>query len=371
MDFTLLLGRWADPVLTTDPAQRVRLAMCFNAAVYYVIYCVLLGVQIAIGFAHPVLAGSLIAAELITAAGFYAFIRAGHNQRFASDPSMVRVQLAMGSLFTLWAFAAVGPGSSAILMVVASQVVYTMFALPPRQVNIMIGLTLLGLGITMAACHALDPVRYPGDVQAMAFLYACLVYPLIGSLATRLTSISEKLRANRRELQEALAQVKELATRDDLTRTYNRRHMTELLQLEQRQHQRNGAPMCLALMDIDWFKSVNDRHGHQAGDEVLKRFAHVAQESLRTTDLLARWGGEEFLVAFVDTDADAALLALQRLQSRMQATPFDDIAPDLRLSFSGGVTRLKQDDALDVAIERADQAMYRAKTQGRCRCVVA
>ena len=71
--------------------------------------------------------------------------------------------------------------------------------------------------------------------------------------------------------------------------------------------------MSLALMDIDWFKSVNDRHGHQAGDEVLKRFARVAQESLRTTDLLARWGGEEFLVAFVDTDADAALLALQRL----------------------------------------------------------
>ena len=137
--------------------------------------------------------------------------------------------------------------------------------------------------------------------------------------------------------------------------------------------------MSLALMDIDWFKSVNDRHGHQAGDEVLKRFARVAQESLRTTDLLARWGGEEFVVvvrqndavAFVDTDADAALLALQRLQSRLQATPFDDVAPDLRMSFSGGVTRLKQDDALDVAIERADQAMYRAKTQGRCRCVVA
>ena len=173
------------------------------------------------------------------------------------------------------------------------------------------------------------------------------------------------------KVQEALAQVKELATRDDLTRSYNRRHMTELLQLEQRQHQRSGAPMCLALMDIDSFKSVNDRHGHQAGDEVLKRFARVAQESLRTTDLLARWGGEEFLVAFVDTDADAALLALQRLQNRLQATPFDDIAPDLRMSFSGGVTRLKQDDALDVAIERADQAMYRAKTQGRCRCVVA
>jgi diguanylate cyclase (GGDEF)-like protein len=249
-------------------------------------------------------------------------------------------------------------------------VVYAIFALPPGQVTLLIRLTLVGLGLTMLACNHLDPVRYPADVQAMAFLYACLVYPLIGSLATRLASISEKLRANRNELQQALAKVKELATRDDLTLTYNRRHMTELMQLEQRQHQRNGAPMCLALLDIDLFKAVNDQHGHQAGDEVLRRFASAAREALRDTDLLARWGGEEFMVLFVDSVADDALPALQRLQVALHTSSFDDIAPGLRVSFSGGVAQLKLDEPIDAAVARADQAMYRAKIQGRSRSVV-
>jgi diguanylate cyclase (GGDEF)-like protein len=255
-------------------------------------------------------------------------------------------------------------------MVFTSQVVYAIFALPPGQVTLLIRLTLAGMGFTMLACNHLDPVRYPADVQAMAFLYACIVYPLIGSLATRLASISEKLRANRNELQQALAKVKELATRDDLTLTYNRRHMTELMQLEQRQHQRSGAPMCLALLDIDLFKAVNDQHGHQAGDEVLRRFALAARLALRDTDLLARWGGEEFMVLFVDSMTDEALQALQRLQAALQTSSFDDVAPGLRVSFSGGVAQLRLDEPIDAAVARADQAMYRAKIQGRSRCVV-
>jgi diguanylate cyclase (GGDEF)-like protein len=371
MDFTQYLGRWADAVLTTDPAQRVRLSMCFNSGAYYAIYCALLIVQIAIGFADPAVTWPLVAAEVIGAAGFYAFMRAGYNKRFESDPSLLRVQLALGVVFTMWAFAALGPGATAVLMCIASQIVYSMFALPPRQVNWFIGLTLLGVGLTMAVCHFINPVRYPGDVQVMAFLYACLVYQVIGSLATRITSMNEKMRANGRALQEALAKVKELATRDDLTRLYNRRHMTELMVIEQRQHQRSGAPLTIALMDIDLFKSINDRHGHAAGDEVLKRFAQITQEVLRSTDLLARWGGEEFLVMFVETDTAEALNAMQRLQVRLSATSFDDVAPGLHVSFSGGITAVAPDDTLEAAVERADQSMYQAKTQGRHHSLVA
>jgi diguanylate cyclase (GGDEF)-like protein len=370
MDFTLYLGRFADPILTTDPAQRVRLAMCLNSAIYYVIYATLLVVQIPLGFADPVLTWPLVAAELIAPVGYYAFIRAGYNQRFTGDPSLLRVQIGTGSVFTLWAFAALGPGATAVLMCIATQVVYAMFALQPRQVNWFIALTLLGLGLTMAVCHALQPGRYPADVQIMSFLYACLVVPLIGSLATRVTSMSEKLRANSRALKEALATVQDLATRDDLTRTYNRRHMTELMLLEQKQHQRSGAPLCIALLDIDLFKAVNDRHGHQAGDEVLKRFAQAARDELRASDLLARWGGEEFMVLLPDTDVAAAQQAVQRLQDQLAAMSFDDIATGLTVSFSGGITLLGPDELLDTAVERADQAMYRAKTQGRGRSLV-
>lgn len=371
MDFSQYLGRFADLVLTRDPAQRVRLAMSVNAGGYYVLYGVLLVVQIELGIATPWLTWPLVAAELVASAAFYAFIRSGHNKRFIADPSLTLAQLGVGLVFTMWAYAALGPGAIATLICVASQTVYTVFALPPRQVNIMVRASLVLIGITMVVCHQWQPERFPADVQAMAFLYACLVYPVIGSLATRVASMGEKLRAKSRELQAALSQVQDLATRDSLTEAYNRRHMTELIQAAQEQQRRRGGGFCLALLDIDHFKSVNDRYGHQAGDQVLMRFAQAARETLRSTDALSRWGGEEFMVLLPATTAAEALHALERLQQRLSATSLDDVAPGLCVSFSGGVAELQPGERLDVATERADRAMYRAKTQGRCRSLLA
>lgn len=371
MDFTPLLGRWTDHVLTDDPKQRVRLRMCVNAGVYYLAYAALLVAQVLLGFAPAGPTWALVAAELGFSLVAYATIRSGLNLRFERDPSLTRLQLGVGFAFTLWAYALVGPGASAILLVVASQVVYTMFSLPPREVRWMVRGSLAALAITMLACYVADPTRYPAATQAMAFLYACIVYPLIGSLATSVTSMSEKLRANRRELQAALERVQQLATRDELTLLHNRRHITELMTLEQQTHRRSGQPLCLALLDIDLFKAVNDRHGHQAGDAVLKRFAEVVQGTLRATDVMGRWGGEEFIVMFTQTGSEPALLALQRAQDRLRATSFDDIAPHLRISFSAGLVLVEAQDRLDEAIERADQAMYQAKRKGRGRAEVA
>ena len=164
---------------------------------------------------------------------------------------------------------------------------------------------------------------------------------------------------------EKTRELRDLATRDELTRVHNRRHMSELLEHHRDQHARSGSPMCVALLDIDLFKSINDRYGHAAGDAVLVRFATVVGRTLRLVDQLARWGGEEFLVVLPQTSLDQAELALNRIRETLAKVDFTDLGPDLRVTFSGGLVRLGPDEAISAAVERADQAMYRAKATGR------
>jgi diguanylate cyclase (GGDEF)-like protein len=166
---------------------------------------------------------------------------------------------------------------------------------------------------------------------------------------------------------EKTRELQELAIRDELTRVHNRRHLGELLAREQARHARSGLPMCVALLDIDRFKLINDRYGHAAGDAVLLRFATIAAQTLRAMDLLGRWGGEEFLVGFPQTSLDRADLALNRIREALAEADFSDWGPDLHPSFSGGLVLLGADETVSAAIERADRAMYRAKAAGRDR----
>jgi len=164
--------------------------------------------------------------------------------------------------------------------------------------------------------------------------------------------------------------VQQMAIRDELTQSYNRRHMADLITLQRSHHDRNALPLAMSLIDIDHFKQVNDKLGHAAGDEVLRRFASVASAQLRSGDLLSRWGGEEFLVLFPFTRRPDAFAALERVRQALNAQDFSDLAPDLRVTFSAGVTMIAPDDGDAAAIERADRAMYRAKSEGRNRTVV-
>lgn len=129
-------------------------------------------------------------------------------------------------------------------------------------------------------------------------------------------------------------------------------------------------PMSLVLIDIDFFKRINDVHGHTAGDKVLKRFAEISRTVLRDGDVLSRWGGEEFLLMLPETYPDAAMHFVDRLRLVLAQSRFDDIAPQLHVTFSAGVSLCIDSTRLDSAIERADVAMYFAKTQGRDRTVI-
>jgi diguanylate cyclase (GGDEF)-like protein len=165
--------------------------------------------------------------------------------------------------------------------------------------------------------------------------------------------------------------IQALATHDELTALPNRRHMNEVLQREEERHRRAGRTLCVAMVDIDWFKHVNDTYGHAVGDEVLRRFAHQAREAVRAADVLARWGGEEFLLLLPDTEISEAIQVLERVRLQSAALDLTSIHPYLHITFSAGLTASRPGEPILQTIERADREMYRAKTEGRNRIVVS
>jgi len=127
---------------------------------------------------------------------------------------------------------------------------------------------------------------------------------------------------------------------------------------------------CLAILDLDHFKRVNDTHGHGVGDDVLRNFAQIAQKALRDTDVLARWGGEEFLMLLNDTTTEQAQVGLERVRDMVAGAPMSASVPELRATFSAGLTAYDCTEPLDACIERADRALYAAKAAGRNRMAV-
>jgi diguanylate cyclase len=195
------------------------------------------------------------------------------------------------------------------------------------------------------------------------WLFMAVTLASIGVLARRLARMRERLHAQKSELRDALERIQLLATRDALTGLLNRRAMTERLQSLVRGRQ----PMMLALADLDRFKQINDEHGHAVGDRVLQAFGQQAQRMFGEAGLVARWGGEEFLFALPGADEALLRMLLEQLRATLAGTAHDGLPVSVRISFSAGVAPCLSLAELEDAIERADQAMYRAKVAGRGR----
>ncbi len=174
-----------------------------------------------------------------------------------------------------------------------------------------------------------------------------------------------------REVEQARRALQQQAWRDELTGLDNRRRFAELALREIDRSRRIRQPLVVALLDIDDFKRVNDRHGHGAGDELLASVARAAAGALRSTDLSARWGGEEFAMLLLDTSAEDALPVLERVRSAVLALPpIGSGASAFRVTVSVGVATLKADESFESLVDRADRAMYLAKQNGKDRVVV-
>ncbi|HEX7635064.1 MAG TPA: GGDEF domain-containing protein [Noviherbaspirillum sp.] len=193
------------------------------------------------------------------------------------------------------------------------------------------------------------------------------LWPYIDVVMTR-----QKVRAaeNRiRELETQLAHMRELAHEDQLTGSLNRRGLDDVLERELARAERRQSPLCVAMLDLDNFKKLNDMHGHCAGDAALVHLVQVVKAVLRKMDVIARFGGEEFIIVLPDTPLAGGMQTLMRVQAELRACAFLHDHTHVPLTFSAGVALYKAGEEQEALIERADRALYKAKQDGKNRVV--
>ncbi len=169
----------------------------------------------------------------------------------------------------------------------------------------------------------------------------------------------------RKKMEEEL---KKLASTDRLTQAYNRLKFEEIITREIERVKRYNQSLSMAMLDIDYFKKVNDTYGHLAGDYVLKTIADIVRENIRKIDYLVRWGGEEFMIISPETDLERAKELAERIRKVIENYSFDKVQ---KVTVSFGVSQFKEDDTEDDFIKRVDDAMYKAKTSGRNRVEIS
>lgn len=167
-------------------------------------------------------------------------------------------------------------------------------------------------------------------------------------------------------LEKKAKEYKKMATTDSLTGLYNRYKLDELFELEHYSMKKKGTPLCVAVLDIDHFKKINDTFGHKEGDMMLKRLSNMLLKELRSTDTVARWGGEEFVMLLGSVDIDVACRVLEKFREQVSEYDYETVG---KISVSIGVSQVREDDSFISAFSRADKALYEAKRGGRNRVV--
>jgi diguanylate cyclase (GGDEF)-like protein len=253
---------------------------------------------------------------------------------------------------------------------------YAMLGFTPRQFH----WTWLAFGATTALALFIGRAgfAYPelNDVNiALLWLFFFLAVRRLALLGTQFSTLRAELSERNRELTASIARIQELASHDDLTGTFNRRHFMELLQDERERSHRTRQPYSVALFDLDHFKTINDRFGHPAGDAVLRDFCTLVQAHMRVTDRFARWGGEEFVLLMpVTTPVESASLAVERIRSAVASHDWSStsaLPAHVRVTVSAGVATCMADESVETLLARADAALYQAKDAGRNCFVMA
>ena len=366
-------SRWQrvrDVVLSSNPRRRTLVGMALLALVLMACSA---GVMLMIAMASSGVDKDAVqwwsAISVGGLAVMTAFVRSGATARLA-DPSLTVPQMVWTITSGAVAYVLAGDARGVVPAVLAMILFFGTFGLTVAEV-VGIGVyALLAFGCAVAATTRFNA----GPFGYLDAAYACMVLIVLGgsiALNLRIQRIRARLREQRAALAHALAVNRELATRDELTGLPNRRAMQDLMGLEHRRSLRSGRAMLLVQMDIDHFKRINDEHGHAMGDRALQAFASVVRASVRDTDVLSRWGGEEFVLMLCETRVEDARDLLERVRQQVAALEIPHTDGVLRMTVSIGLAMHLPGDTVERTLERADQALYTAKSLGRNRVAVA
>lgn len=301
----------------------------------------------------------------------YLVFRFGWNQRF-KNKNLLIPQLVIAAAIQV-AFLLIAPQLAVIFLVVLIVLsAYAVVEFSPRQFTV--GWLIYGVVTAIALWLIRDRFSYPGtsgqDIVAL-WLFCFLTLRSLTWPTARFSALRNKLSEKNRQLEESLRQIEALARHDSLTGVLNHRSVIALLESELQRSARTSQPFCFVMVDLDHFKSVNDRYGHPVGDMVLKRVCDIAAGSLRATDVIGRLGGEEFAVILTGTALAEGMHTIERLRQAVAAYDWESVAPGLAVTFSAGVAEYAPADSVQTINKRADEALYRAKGAGRNRVIAA
>jgi diguanylate cyclase (GGDEF)-like protein len=288
---------------------------------------------------------------------FALMFRTGINRRFR-DPSLATEQTAAAILFLAYIMYYAGPAREALTLFYLVVMLFGALRLSAARLA---ALSVLALAAHGAMLH-LTWLREQEfmDVEAAVTEFAVLMValPWFAAMGGYVNRLRARLAHSNAQLGGALERIRDIAIRDELTGTFNRRFLMETLAREHTRAARRGGRLSVCMLDVDHFKQVNDRLGHAAGDQVLKQVAVVAARCLRGADVFGRFGGEEFLAVLPDTDRQGALLVAERIRAAVQA--------ETSVTLTLGVAERAGEDVAAL-LAKADKALYRGKAAGRNR----
>ncbi len=236
-------------------------------------------------------------------------------------------------------------------------------------------LNMLLLAAIIAILLFPDPLFHTPAYDFDFSLRFILVYMILGGLTYTFEATRAYYQQSMEHHQQLLTEEKnklEICARTDfLTGLINRHYITELIEYERARSRRSRRMLTIVMADIDDFKRINDTHGHDCGDLVLATLARIMRASIRLQDYVARWGGEEFMLLLPETDANGAHIVAEKIRTEIESATIEYNDARLSVTMSFGIAEMNgENERIDDIVKRADQALYRAKQQGKNRVVV-
>ncbi|MCM5679750.1 GGDEF domain-containing protein [Schlegelella sp. S2-27] len=354
-----------------DAKTRIRLRIAAFAGADYAVNVLILFCYAAVGTISYQVPWQIFGLSLLANAAFLGSIASGLSRRLP-DPSLTAPQVAAAC------------GVNMVALTLAPQIGY-MFVINvfvplcygslyfERRAFLLAWVLLtaaVGLALWSTGFHLGMALSRPEE-KLLFLINVAVVLGRFLAINAEVSRLRAGLHQRNKALAEATARLEHLATRDELTGLPNRREALRVLRAECERADRNGSRLCVAMVDADHFKHINDQHGHHTGDDVLRELSGALQAALRTADHVFRYGGEEFLVLLVDCDAADPLAPVERARAAVAAHPWDRLVRGLRVTVSIGSAQRQPHEAVEQVLRRADAALYEAKTQGRNRVQLA
>jgi diguanylate cyclase (GGDEF)-like protein len=360
--------------LTTEAlARRARQRRQIQApiGVSYVVDAAILLVYAHAGTVPAIIGPAFAACGLVSVTGYILLSESGFTERLKDHYFVVPQSII--SMIILLVFTYIAPEVGAMFLCTLF-VVFAFSSLRSTPWQTTVVWTAMALGLAALFLLTDKPISLPHETYLERFATMTVFILTIGRcmfIGIFSSAMRESLYKSGLALKEANRRIEELAELDDLTGSLNRRCIMSFLDDEIARAARANIRCSIALIDLDWFKRINDTYGHPTGDEVLRTFAITVFANIRGVDRFGRYGGEEFLLVLPDTPHEVAVRMLERLRSITSDLDWSAFSPGMRVTFSAGIATLTASDTADTFLARADSALYKAKAQGRNRTASA